>query len=171
MTIWIGYHTHEEQSSKKCKNAVAHARGQRGARKPRTVIPSEARNLALRRADRTKKTGARFLASLGMTVHFRAGSRQSGRAAVFATLPPFVLSPQGFPINMTMVLAPVQKMKGRTREVWRAYSAYSGYISRRRRSSPSMRTPTRALASRATRMLVREGCAAMPAQMKYNTAE
>ena len=82
-------------SGTKIFKAVAHARPLTGIQKPRNVIPSEARNLALSRADRTKKIRARFLASLGMTVHFRADIatgaesavntfRGSGRAAMIA---------------------------------------------------------------------------------------
>ena len=76
-----------------------------------------------------------------------------------------------FPNCKSKALSRVQKMNGRTRAVWRVYSSYSGYILRRRRSSPNMRTPSKALASRATSTLPREGCAAMPAQRKYKTAE
>jgi len=41
---------------------------------PRNVIPSEARNLALRRQNRRTMIRARFLASLGMTAYFTAGA-------------------------------------------------------------------------------------------------
>jgi len=53
------------------KQAVGSDRPLTRTQKPRNVIPSEARNLALRQTDRPDKASARFLASLGMTAHFR----------------------------------------------------------------------------------------------------
>ena len=49
------------------QKAVAHARMLSGTQKPINVIPREARNLALRRADRTEKIRAMFLAEFTLS--------------------------------------------------------------------------------------------------------